>query len=65
MPGNDAILCIFPLNALQDAYIQSNGGNVIFKVTNCRIAKMVRLKWLKNDFSIPVTTVGINIGTGI
>ena len=60
LPTNDAILCILPLNALQDAYIQSDGGNVIFKVKNCRIAKMVRFKWLKNDFSIPTTTVEIN-----
>ena len=56
LPTNDAILCILPLNALQDAYIQSDGGNVIFTVKNCRIAKTVRFKWLKNDFSIPGAT---------
>ena len=61
MPTNDAILCILPLNALQDAYIQSDGGNVIFNVKNCRVAKHVRFKWLKADFSIPTTTVDINV----
>ena len=65
LPTNDAILCILPLNALQDAYIQSDGGNVVFTVKNCRIAKMVRFKWLKNDFSTPTTTVDINVGAGI
>ena len=61
LPSNDVILSILPLNALQDAYIQSDGGNVSFKVKNCRIAKMVRFKWLKNDFSIPTTLVDINV----
>ena len=56
LPTNDAILSILPLNALQDAYIQSDGGNVIFKVKNCRIAKYVRFKWLKNDFTAPGVT---------
>ena len=60
LPTNDAILSILPLNALQDAYIQSDGGNVSFKVKNCRIAKHVRFKWLKNDFTAPITTVEIN-----
>ena len=62
LPTNDARLCILPLNALQDAYIQSDGGNVIFKVKNCRIAKMVRFKWLKADFTAPTSTVDINVG---
>ena len=53
---NDAILCILPLNALQDSYIQSDGGNVIFKVKNCRVAKHVRFKWLKYDFTPPGVT---------
>jgi len=61
LPTNDVILSILPLNALQDAYIQSDGGNVIFKVKNCRVAKHVRFKWLKNDFSIPTTLTDINV----
>ena len=61
LPTNDVILSILPLNALQDAYIQSDGGNVIFKVKNCRVAKHVRFKWLKNDFSIPTTLNDINV----
>ena len=61
LPTNDVILSILPLNALQDAYVQSDGGNVSFKVKNCRVAKHVRFKWLKNDFTIPTTTVDINV----
>ena len=52
LPTNDVILSILPLNALQDAYIQSD-GNVIFNVKNCRIAKKVKFKWLKSDFTTP------------
>ena len=52
LPTNDVILCVLPLNALQDAYVQSD-GNVIFNVKNCRIAKSVRFKFLKADLSIP------------
>ena len=64
LPTNDAILCILPLNALQDAYIQSDGGNVIFKVKNCRIAKNVRFKWLKADFTAPgVTEINVSAET--
>ena len=55
LPSNDVILSILPLNALQDAYIQSD-GNVIFNVKNCRIAKNVRFKFLKQDFTIPGPT---------
>ena len=62
LPTNDSILCILPLNALQDAYIQSDGGNVIFNVKNCRIAKTVRFKWLKADFTDATSTVDINVG---
>ena len=50
LPTNDVILSILPLNALQDAYVQSE-GNIIFNVINCRIAKTVRFKFLKADFS--------------
>ena len=64
LPTNDAILCILPLNALQDAYIQSDGGNVIFNVKNCRVAKHVRFKWLKNDFTAPgVTEINVSAET--
>ena len=55
LPTNDVIISILPLTALQDAYIQSD-GNIIFNVKNCRIAKNVRFKFLKSDFTTPGTT---------
>ena len=60
MPSNDVILSILPLNALQDAYVQSD-GNVVFNVINCRIAKTVRFKILRTDFTIP-GALDINAG---
>ena len=60
LPTNDVILSILPLNELQDAYIQSD-GNVVFNVKNCRIAKTVRFKFLKTDFTIP-GALDINAG---
>ena len=60
LPSNDVILSILPLNALQDAYVQSD-GNVVFNVINCRIAKTVRYKFLKTDFTIP-GAIDINAG---
>jgi hypothetical protein len=48
------------LNALQDAYVQSD-GNVVFNVINCRIAKTVRFKFLRTDFTIP-EALDINAG---
>ena len=41
LPGNQVILSILPLIALQDAFIQSD-GNVIFNVKNWRYRYMVK-----------------------
>ena len=61
LPTNDVILSILPLNALQDAYIQSD-GNIVFNVINCRIAKTVRFKWLKSNFVESIGGTDINVG---
>ena len=60
LPGNQVILSILPLIALQDAFIQSD-GNVIFNVKNCRIPKTVRFKWLKSNFTEVVGGTDVNI----
>jgi hypothetical protein len=60
LPSNDIILSILPLNALQDAYIQSD-GNVVFNVKNCRISKNVRFKWLKSNFTEAIGGTDINV----
>jgi hypothetical protein len=49
--NKETIMAIVPLNALQDAYIQSDGGNIRFTVKNCRVPKQVRFKFLKQDFT--------------
>ena len=62
LSNRDAILAILPLNAVQDAYIQSDGGAGKFTVKNCRVPKMIRFKWLKPDFTNAITAVDVNNG---
>jgi hypothetical protein len=51
-----------PLNAVQDSYIQSDGGAGKFTVKNCRVPKMIRFKWLKSDFTPAITALDVNNG---
>jgi len=57
---NAAILSIIPLNAIQDAYIQSDGGNVKFRVNNCRIPKLVKFMFLKPNYDPVLSVTDIN-----
>ena len=56
LTNKDIVLSILPLNAVQDAYVQSDGGPVSFKIKNSRNIKKVRFKFLKQDFTIPGAT---------
>ena len=60
--NREAILAILPLSAVQDSYIQSDGGAGKFTVKNCRVPKMVRFKWLKSDFTPAITALDVNNG---
>ena len=57
----ECVLSVIPLNAVQDAYIQSDGGNIRFRVNNCRITKQVTFFFLKPDFTNVLCGTEINI----
>ena len=60
LSNRDAILAILPLNAVQDSYIQSDGGAGKFTVKNCRVPKQIKFKWLKSDFTNAATLTDVN-----
>ena len=62
LSNREAILAILPLSAVQDSYIQSDGGAGKFTVKNCRVPKNIRFKWLKSDFTPAVTLTDVNSG---
>ena len=55
-------MAIIPLSAVQDSYIQSDGGAGKFTVKNCRVPKNIRFKWMKSDFTPAVTLTDVNNG---
>ena len=57
----ECILSTIPLNAVQDAYIQSDGGSIKFRVNNCRMQKQVTFFFLKPGFTSVVCGTEINI----
>jgi hypothetical protein len=59
--SKDCILSVVPLNAVQDAYIQSDGGSVKFRVNNCRIRKLINFFFLKPNFTSVLAGTEINI----
>ena len=62
IPRTDVIMGIIPLSALSDVYVQSDGGNIKFKVKNCRFPKQVVFYFMKSDFSPAI--VGADLNTG-
>jgi hypothetical protein len=62
LSNREAILAILPLSALQDAYVQSDGGAGKFTVKNCRVPKQVRFKWVKSDFTNAIHQTDVNSG---
>ena len=57
----ECILSLIPLNAVQDSYIQSDGGNIRFRINNCRVQKQVQFFFLKPDFTKVFCGTDINI----
>ena len=45
LSSRDAILAILPLNAVQDAYIQSDNGGCKFTVKNCRVPRQIKTRF--------------------
>ena len=65
LTNREAIIAILPLNAVQDSYIQSDGGNISFQIINSRAKKTVRFKFIKQDFTTLVNETDINVGAGV
>ena len=65
LSNREAILAILPLNAVQDSYIQSDGGNISFQIINAKAKKTVRFKFIKQDFTTLVNETDINVGAGV
>ena len=65
LTNREAIIAILPLNAVQDSYIQSDGGSISFQIINARAKKTVRFKFIKQDFSTPVNETDFNVGVGV
>jgi len=63
LSSKDNILSVVPLNAVQDAYIQSDGGSIKFRVNNCRMRKLVNFFFLKPNFTAVLAGTEINIPT--
>ena len=61
LSSKDCILAVVPLNAVQDSYIQSDGGSVKFRVNNCRVSKLVGFFFLKPNFTSVLCGTEINI----
>ena len=60
LSSRESILAILPLSAVQDSYIQSDGGSISFQIINARAKKTVRFKFVKQDFSTPVNATDVN-----
>ena len=57
---NACICSIVPLNALQDASIQSDSGTIKFRVNNCRVPKLVDFFFLKADYQPVLSVTDVN-----
>jgi hypothetical protein len=57
---NGSICAIVPLNALQDASIQSDNKTIKFRINNCRIPKLVDFFFLKADYTPALSVTDVN-----
>lgn len=61
--NRDCLISIVPLSAVIDASCQADGSTgICFKVNNCQMRRPVRFKFLKPDFTAPVSGNEINVG---
>ena len=51
--NREVVLSKLPLNAISDAFIQSDNGSSSFKIKNARNIRNVRFSFLKSDFTVP------------
>ena len=61
--NRDCLISIVPLSAVIDASCQADGSvGISFKVNNCQMLRPVRFKFLKPDFTAPISGTDINQG---
>ena len=53
LANREVLITKLPLNAISDAFIQSDSGSVSFKIRNARNVRNVRFSFLKADFTVP------------
>jgi hypothetical protein len=56
LTNREVLITKLPLNAISDAFIQSDSGSVSFKIKNARNVRKVRFSFLKADFTVPADT---------
>ena len=60
--NRDCLISIVPLSAVIDAACQSDGSvGISFKVNNCQMRRPVRFKFLKSDFTAPISGTDMNV----
>ena len=57
----ECILSIILLSAAQDAFIQSDGGNVRYRINKCRVQKQITFFFLTTDFTTAIVGTDLNI----
>ena len=53
LANREVVLSKLPLNALSDAFIQSDAGSTSFKIKNAQNIRNVKFSFLKSDFTAP------------
>ena len=53
LTNREVLLTKLPLNAISDAFIQSDSGSVSFKIKNARHVRNVKFSFLTSDFTVP------------
>jgi hypothetical protein len=62
---NDVIVALMPQSSLGDVFLQTDGGNIKFRVSNCRMPRQVVFFFLKPDFTPAIVGTDLNVGTGV
>ena len=62
MSNRHCLISIVPLSAVIDAACQADGSvGISFKVKQCQMRRPVKFKFLKPDFTEPITGTDINV----
>ena len=60
--NRDCLISIVPLSAVIDAACQADGSvGISFKVNQCQMRRPVRFKFLKPDFTVPISGTEMNV----